>query len=131
MNKTTHVESKDVSRVEPAEDRPVLVPPTDIYEKPDAILVRCDMPGVDDKNLDVTLENDVLTLVGRRTDAEPEGYSLLAGEYGGGVYRRAFTLTQDIDATRIKARIRGGVLEIELPKAERAQPRKIAVQSGE
>jgi HSP20 family molecular chaperone IbpA len=127
MNKPAKTERKDVSQVEPAEDRPVLVPPTDIYEKGDAILVRCDMPGVDDKHLEVTLENDVLTIVGRRADVAPEGYALLLGEYGTGVYRRAFTITQDIDHAKIKARIKEGVLDLELPKAERAQPKRITV----
>ncbi len=128
MKQPAKTERSDVAQVEPAEDRPVLVPATDIYEKQNAILVRCDMPGVDDKHLEVTLENDVLTIVGHRADAQPEGHALLMGEYGTGIYRRAFTITQDVDHKKIKARIKDGVLDLELPKAERAQPKRIAIE---
>ena len=124
-----NVEPTKKTDVELAEDRPVYTPSTDIFESKDAILVRCDMPGVDDQSLDVTLEDDVLTITGRQHTDDAAGYDSLSAEYGTGIFRRAFTIAQDINHDRIQARIKQGVLELELPKAERAKPRRISVQT--
>lgn len=115
--------------VELAQDRPVFLPPTDIYEREDAVMVLCDMPGVDEKNVDVTLEDNVLTLTGSQQAQEPEGHELLYRGHWPGVFRRSFTLTTEVDRERIKARIRHGVLEVMLPKAEAAQPKRIKVEA--
>jgi HSP20 family protein len=118
-----------VGGVELAQDRPVFLPPTDIYERDDAVLVKCDMPGVDEKHVDVTLEDDVLTLTGDPQIAEPEGHEALYRGYWPGIFRRSFTLTTEVDREKIKARIRHGVLEVVLPKAEAAQPKRIKVET--
>lgn len=115
--------------VELAQDRPVFLPPTDIYERDDAILVLCDMPGVDDKHVDVTLEDDVLTLTGDPQVGEPDQHDLFYREYRPGIFRRSFTLTTEVDMEKIKARIRNGVLELLLPKSEKAQPKRIRVET--
>lgn len=113
---------------EPTRDLPVLVPPTDIYEGEDRILVYSDMPGVQPKDLDVTLENDVLTLTGTASPVEaPEGEWVHRG-FHPGVFRRTFVLTADVNREGIVARLSQGVLEVELPKAVEAQPRKIPVR---
>ncbi len=111
-------------------DLPVFAPDVDIYEKEDAILVRCDMPGVDDKHVEITLENDVLTLTGYQETAQPEGMTLLHRGYAQGVFQRSFSLSTDVARDKIHARIHQGVLEIGLPKAEEAKPRKITVSAG-
>jgi len=113
-----------------AQDRPVYVPATDIHEKPDALLVVCDMPGVDEKRVDVSLEDDVLTITGEQDARAPERHEALHQGYGTGVFRRSFTLTADIDTARIEAKLAHGVLRVVLPKSERAKPRRIAVQAG-
>ena len=130
-NATQQVEKQTVTEPELTDDRPVFVPATDIYEKSDAVLVRCDMPGVDQTRLEVTLEDGVLTLVGRQEEDAREGYDLVAGEYRSGVFRRSFKISNEIDGDKIKARIRHGVLDLDLPKAAQAQPRKIAVVADE
>lgn len=108
----------------------VYVPATDIYEKDDAILVRCDMPGVTQEQVDIRLDNTELEITATQADGAPEGYDLLAGEYRTGVYRRKFNIPQLIDRDGIKARLHNGVLDVELPKAERAKPRKIEITAG-
>ncbi len=128
--KSKTVELKSAGDVELAEDRPVFTPATDIYEKDEAVLVRCDMPGVDEKSLEVTLEDNVLTLTGSQRVAAPAKHDLVQVEYETGVFRRSFTIHQDIDNQHIKARIKNGVLDLHLPKAEQARPRKIAVEAG-
>ncbi|HOW98882.1 MAG TPA: Hsp20/alpha crystallin family protein [Kiritimatiellia bacterium] len=115
--------------VELAQDRPVFLPPTDIYEREDAVLVVCDMPGVDDQHVDVMLEDDVLTLTGSQEAQEPARHELLYRGHWPGVFRRSFTLTTEVDRAKIKARIRHGVLEVVLPKAEAAQPKRIKVET--
>ncbi|MBU1693940.1 MAG: Hsp20/alpha crystallin family protein [Verrucomicrobia bacterium] len=115
--------------IELAQDRPVFLPPTDIYERDDGVLVVCDMPGVDEKHVDVTLEDDVLTLTGSQQVQEPEGHELLHRGHWPGVFRRSFTLTTEVDREKIKARIRHGVLEVVLPKAKETQPKRIKVET--
>ncbi|MCF7816918.1 MAG: Hsp20/alpha crystallin family protein [Kiritimatiellales bacterium] len=109
---------------------PVFVPVADIYEKDDAILVRCDMPGVEEGQIDITLENNELAITGNQAGFRPEGYDRLSSEYETGVFRRVFKIPQLIDREKIMARLRNGVLDIELPKAEQAKPRKIAIATG-
>ena len=128
MTTTKDLAQRKSSDTELTQDRPVFVPTTDIYEQDKSILIRCDMPGVDDKNLEVTLEDRVLTLTGTQAEDRPEHYDLVLGEYNTGVYHRSFTVQQEIDHAKIKAHIQNGVLQIELPKAEQAQPKKIAIE---
>ena len=115
--------------IELAQDRPVFVPPTDIYEREDAVLVICDMPGVDDQHVDIMLEDDVLTLTGSQQVQEPEGHELLYRGHWPGVFRRSFTLTIRVARDKISAKLRNGVLQVILPKDEEAQPRKIKVEA--
>ena len=129
--KNTQVEKKEsADKVEMTRDLPVYAPETDIFEKNDSILVVCDMPGVDEQSVDITLEDDVLTLTGCQKPVDRPGYSLLYRGYGTGIFRRSFTLSADIDRDSIKARLANGVLNVTLPKAAKAQPRKIAVEAG-
>ena len=108
----------------------IYVPTTDIYEKEDAILVRCDMPGVKQGQIDIRLDNTELEITATQENAAPEGYDLLTGEYETGVFRRRFNIPQLIDRDGIHARLHNGVLDVELPKAEQAKPRKIEITSG-
>ncbi|MBN1269057.1 MAG: Hsp20/alpha crystallin family protein [Kiritimatiellae bacterium] len=133
MTTEKHIEKKPEQR--PAEkteltrEGPVFTPATDIYEKDDAICVVCDMPGVDEQHVTVSLENNVLTISGCAEPQRHEGYDLLHAGYLPGQYWRTFTLNEGIDRSRIRARMKQGVLRIDLPKAEEARPRTIAVES--
>lgn len=107
----------------------IYVPATDIYEKDEAILMRCDMPGVTQEQVDIRLDNTELEITATQSVEKPEGYDLLTGEYDTGVYRRRFNIPQLIDRDKIRARLHNGVLDIELPKAEQAKPRRIELST--
>lgn len=115
--------------VELTRDQPVFAPATDIYEKDDSVVVVCDMPGVDEKRLEVTLEEGVLTILGYADTQEPENHELVYRGYTPGVFRRAFTLGAEADPEKIRAKLSNGVLRIEIGKSEAAQPRRIPVVS--
>jgi HSP20 family protein len=115
--------------VERTRDRLAFVPRADVYETSDAILVVADMPGVDESSVDITLENNVLTINGYVEPEEPEGYTLAYAEYRVGDYVRAFTLSDQIEREGIEATIRDGVLRLHLPKAVAARKRKITVSA--
>lgn len=116
--------------MEPVRNERTYVPVTDIYEKDDAILVRCDMPGVTQEQVDIHLDNYELEITGRQIGGAPEGCDLLVGEYNTGVFQRKFSIPQLIDRDQIRARLHNGVLDIELPKAEQAKPRRIEITTG-
>jgi HSP20 family protein len=109
------------------ENRPVFMPAADIYESSAGVLIRCDMPGVADEDVEITLENRVLSVRGTQMGQGKEGCETLSGEYLTGVYERSFGLSRDLDDSSVKARLKDGVLDIELPKAKEAQPRRIHV----
>jgi HSP20 family protein len=104
-------------------------PDIDILEGRDSLKLWADMPGVTDKDLSITLDNSVLTIEGRVSTSMYEGWSPRYTEYNVGNYFRQFTLNETIDAGRIKASLRNGVLELDLPKVEKAKPRKIEVRA--
>ena len=107
----------------------ICVPHVDISENKECIRLWADMPGVDLKSADVTVENNVLTLEGTAQLEPPAGYQMIGQEYGVGKYRRDFTLSGAIDTQGIKARVHHGVLEVTLPKREEAKTRKIAIEN--
>jgi len=117
-------------RAEQRDDRPVYMPNVDIIEREDAYVIMADMPGADEKNVEVDLERNVLTIRGRYADEAPEGYELTYREYRGGDYERQFTLGVEIDREGVEASIRDGVLRLVLPKVKEAQPRRIEVKAG-
>lgn len=132
MKETKERALEKVERKEPELTREgrVFVPTTDIYEKDDAILVRCDMPGVLQNQVDIRLDNTELEITATQTEGRPENLDLLIGEYETGVFRRKFNIPQLIDRDKIRARLHNGVLDVELPKAEQAKPRKIEIETG-
>ena len=108
----------------------VFIPRVDICETKDAIVLLADMPGVDEKSVDITLEKNVLTLSGKVEPVAHEGYRAVYAEYEAGDYERAFTLSDEIDRDKIVATVKNGVLRLELPKAEKVKPKKISIQAA-
>jgi HSP20 family molecular chaperone IbpA len=100
---------------------------TDIYETDDALTVVMEMPGVEKKNVEVNIENDVLRVEGRIDFAKYEGLEPLYTEYNVGHFARTFTLSNKIDRQQIAAQLNEGVLTLTLKKAKEAIPRKIAI----
>ncbi|HVM81055.1 MAG TPA: Hsp20/alpha crystallin family protein [Stellaceae bacterium] len=103
------------------------VPATDIYETEAALTVVMELPGVDKKDLDLAVENDVLRVEGRIDLGKYEGLEPLYTEYNVGHFSRSFTLSRKIDQAAIQAELEDGVLTLTLPKAKEAQPRKIKI----
>jgi HSP20 family protein len=105
------------------------VPNVDIYETKEGLWLWADMPGVDEQSISVQLDDGVLSIEGQVDLKAYENVTPLYTEYNVGNYLRRFTLSSDVDSDRIVARMRNGVLTLELPKAERAKPRWIAIGS--
>ena len=103
------------------------VPNADIYETEDALVVVMEVPGVEKKDLDINLENDVLRVEGRIDFTKYEGLDPLYTEYNVGHYTRAFTLSSKIDQHQISAELEDGVLKLTLRKSREALPRRIAI----
>ncbi|MCF7837676.1 MAG: Hsp20/alpha crystallin family protein [Candidatus Marinimicrobia bacterium] len=126
---TKKAEAAPAEAVELLQNRAVFVPATDIYEDEKAIVVVCDVPGVEESQVNVALENHVLTLIAPQAVEATEGFECLHRGYRTGVYRRTFNIPEDIDSNRISAQLKQGVLRVTLPKAEAAKPRAIKVES--
>ena len=103
------------------------VPAADIFETEPALTVVLEMPGVDKNNVDVSIEDNILTVQGRLDFAKYEGLQPVYTEYNIGHYRRSFSLSQKIEQTKISAEMADGVLILVLPKAEEAKPRRITI----
>jgi HSP20 family molecular chaperone IbpA len=104
------------------------VPSTDIYEKEETLFVIMEMPGVDKKNVDIRIEDGVLKVEGRLDFSKYQGLQPVYTEYNIGHYMRSFSLSDKIDANKIEAEMKDGVLSLTLPKVESAKPRAIQVK---
>jgi HSP20 family molecular chaperone IbpA len=127
---TTESKSGSGSRLpEQTRPGPVYTPAVDIFEHESAITVLADMPGVKAQDLDIDLRENVLTLTGRVSPSEAPAQSFVLREYEPGTFFRQFTLGSAIEQSKIDAKLTDGVLRLELPKAEKARPRQIAVRT--
>lgn len=93
------------------------------------IVVIADMPGVDEKSVDITLEKNVLTIYGKVEVDITKDHRLAMSEYGIGDCQRVFTLSEEIDGDKIQATVKNGVLKLVMPKAESAKTRKIPIKA--
>ncbi len=109
---------------------PVFTPPTDIIETTAGVQMVLDMPGADPDSLDVTLDNRVMRISARSTSSPPDGLALVHAEYRDGSYERSFTVSEPIDAARIEAVLKDGVLRLTLPKAAPSPAAKISVKAA-
>ena len=121
------VREKQEAREEVTRAGRTYVPQVDIYETKEGLWLWADMPGVDEQSLNVHLDNGVLTIEGQVDVQQYENTTPLYTEYNVGNYVRRFTLSNDVDTDRIVARMQNGVLALEIPKSERAKPRRITV----
>jgi len=105
-------------------------PAVDVQEDANQYVITADVPGVDPKDIEVSLDNGVLTIRGeRRQESEAEKANFKRVERVRGTFFRRFTLPDTADAEKVKAKSNHGVLEITIPKQEQGQPRKIEVES--
>jgi len=106
-------------------------PPVDIFEKQEQLVLRAEVPGVQREDLDVRIENGVLTLHGERkqeSDVTEGNTHLTERSYGS--FTRSFSLPTTVDAARIAATYKDGVLEITVPKAETAKSKKVDIKAA-
>ena len=121
-------EKKEVKRTgEEMRPGPVFIPAVDILENQNEIMILADMPGVDGKDVDIDLRNDILTIRGPVSPVEDEKEVSVYREYSWGDYFRQFTLAEVIDQGKISAKMDNGVLRLNLPKKEKVKPKKIEV----
>jgi len=128
-NQLSKQDTAGSQEVERTRARRASVPKVDIYETPDAVVLLADLPGVLEKDLHITLENDVLTLEGTAQPRNRPGYSPVHQEYNLGDYRRVFTLATEVDRDKIEATLNAGVLRLVLPKSEPMRARRIPVKT--
>ena len=105
-------------------------PAVDIKEEPNRFVILADLPGVDPKDIEITMDKGVLTIKGERSEEKEEtkeGYKRV--ERMRGTFYRRFSLPDTADAEKISAKSKNGVLEVVIPKQQKVQPRKISVDS--
>lgn len=105
-----------------------VAPPVDIYETDDAIVVIADLPGVEKDDVDVRVEDDILTIKGKAAYSPPA--DVLRREFSLDGYFRQFELSDEVNQDKITAEAKNGVLTITLPKAEKSKPKQIKVKLG-
>jgi HSP20 family protein len=106
------------------------MPSMDVYETEDRIVANLELPGVEPADVEVAVEDSTLTVNGRRefsSEVKEESFHRVERRYG--AFTRAITLPQTADAERVEARFDKGVLTIEVPKVEKAKPKKIQVKA--
>lgn len=119
----------EVGETPPPVERMLFTPPIDIYDSGDGLVLIADLPGVTVGSLELQVQDNRLTLLGRVAPAAPPEARLLHKEYDEGDFLRSFILSDEVDHERINARLNDGVLEVVLPKAAKAPARRIEVKT--
>jgi len=113
---------------QPSRSESALIPPVDVVEDSSGITLYADLPGVTKDKLSLNVEADTLTIEGDLGLATPEGMEATYAEVGLARFRRVFSLSKDLDTSKVSAELSQGMLRLRIPKAEHAQPRKIEVR---
>ena len=122
------LQTKQQQSVAKAEDARALTPRVDVLEDDTSVTLLADLPGVPREKLELKVEGETLEIEGQITPATPENLQPLYAELRLARYRRSFTLSRELDAAHIEAKLADGVLTLRIPKQAHAQPRRIAVQ---
>ena len=108
------------------------VPAMDLVETDDAFVLKADLPGLDENDVSIEIEDNVLTVTGERKaehEEKKEGYHRVERSFG--TFRRSLTLPDGVDAEAIAATFDKGVLEVKIPKPEERKPRRVAIKVGD
>jgi HSP20 family protein len=106
-----------------------LIPPVDIVEDAEGIMLAADLPGVGKENVSIGVEGDTLTIEGVVGLGEAASMQPVYAEIAVAQFRRSFVLGRDLDTSRIEAQMKDGVLRLRVPKHEQAKPRRITVRA--
>ena len=115
----------------PFRDLPAWAPAVDIFERGDDLVFRAEVPGVNREDIDISVENGVLQFKGERkreSEVKDEDFHRVERSYG--AFARSFSLTTTVDSAKVQATFKDGVLEIVLPKAETAKPKRIQIAAA-
>lgn len=107
-------------------------PAVDIYETDDAIILEAELPGMNEKDIEVRVEDNVLTIKGERKieqERKEENYYRMERYYG--AFQRSFTLPSNVETDKIRAEYKKGILKVLMPKKEQAKPKQIKVEVKE
>jgi HSP20 family protein len=128
---TTTTTSPELSSGTARQERTrAMAPRVDVLEDATAVTLLADLPGVPREQLELKVEGDTLLIEGNVAQPTPQTMEALYAEVRIPHYRRAFTLSPELDANRIEANLKDGVLSLRIPKQEHAKPRRISVQVG-
>ena len=122
-------EEVPADEMERTRSRRSFVPRADIYETEKDIIVLADVPGANEKTVDITLEKNVLSITAYVEPAIPSGFDIAYAEYEEGDYQRSFRLSDEIDRDKIEAIVANGELSLHLPRAEAAKAKKIPIKA--
>lgn len=114
----------------PAQTAPAMLPRVDVFEDATGITLLADLPGVPRDRLTLRMEGEMLQIEGEIASDLPENMQAAYTEVQLPRYRRAFTLSRELDTSRIEASLKDGVLNLRIPKVAQAQPRRIEIRAG-
>ena len=130
MNNKQVTSSAATSAATEQDQQRAVLPAVDVFEDAAGITLLADMPGVPKEQLELKVEGDALLIEGGVQPLTPDGLEAIYAELRVPRYRRSFSLSRELDNTRIEANLRDGVLTLRIPKQAHAQPRRIAVTAG-
>jgi len=130
IQKSDNANAIDVPQQQRAEQAQYYTPLVDVAENDDGFLFQADLPGARAGDVDVSYDNGTLTIQARVQPRRPADHPYVWREYGVGHFYRQFTLRTPVDADGIRAQLKDGVLDLFVPKASTAKPRRIEVQSA-
>ena len=128
-NESTATDAATEDRADANVLRPLVTPPIDIFEDTAGLVLMADLPGVSGETADIQMEDSRLSLFGRIDADLPEDAAPVHEEFAVADFLRSFILSDQLDHDRIDASLSSGVLTVRLPRAERSEPRRIAIKS--
>lgn len=102
-------------------------PRTNLLERGDNFEVQAEVPGIAKEDLNIKIQGNYLEISGKRSVDSPDGYKVHRNERGGNTFSRSFTLPNDVDAEKVEAKLKDGILYLTLPKSEAAKPKQITI----
>jgi HSP20 family protein len=131
MSENTSMQAPESSEMQnPRAPQAALLPPVDIYEDAEGIVLKADLPGVSRDRLSVQVDKDTLVIEGEAAIEMPDDMEALYADLRTTQFRRSFTLSRELQVDQIDAQMQDGVLTLKVPKRAELQPRKIQIKVG-
>jgi HSP20 family protein len=131
MSENTSMQAPESSEMQnPRAAQAALLPPVDIYEDAEGIVLKADLPGVSRDRLSVQVDKDTLVIEGEAAIEMPDDMEALYADLRTTQFRRSFTLSRELQVDQIDAQMQDGVLTLKVPKRAELQPRKIQIKVG-